>query len=158
MTDGKPSDMGLYKEELERLKQNKWFQYSTRAGIAIEEGALSPECKRVLMEFTENDKNVYEAKNTIILAKQIELVTLTGVDFVTQQGSIQNTNTGVAQTSPTFHSTSTPASTPTPQPARPNRPAPAAPNPQPTIQTPQPESASPTLPIGEIDWEHDFDF
>lgn len=158
MTDGKPSDMGLYKEELERLKQNKWFQYSTRAGIAIEEGALSPECKRVLMEFTENDKNVYEAKNTIILAKQIELVTLTGVDFVTQQGSIQNTNTGVAQTSPTFHSTSTPASTPTPQPARPNRPSPAAPNPQPTIQTPQPESASPTLPIGEIDWEHDFDF
>ena len=68
MTDGKPSDMGLYKEELARLKQNKWFQYSTRAGIAIEEGALSPECKRFLMEFTENDKNVYEAKNTVILA------------------------------------------------------------------------------------------
>lgn len=158
MTDGKPSDMGLYKEELERLKQNKWFQYSTRAGIAIEEGALSPECKRVLMEFTENDKNVYEAKNTVILAKQIELVTLTGVDFVTQQGSIQNTNTGVAQRTPTFHSASTPASAPAPQPARPNPATPAASNPQPASQTPPPESASPTLPIGEIDWEHDFDF
>lgn len=158
MTDGKPSDMGLYKEELERLKQNKWFQYSTRAGIAIEEGALSPECKRVLMEFTENDKNVYEAKNTVILAKQIELVTLTGVDFVTQQGSIQNTNTGVAQRTPTFHSASTPASAPAPQPARPNPATTAASNPQPASQTPPPESASPTLPIGEIDWEHDFDF
>lgn len=158
MTDGKPSDMGLYKEELERLKQNKWFQYSTRAGIAIEEGALSPECKRVLMEFTENDKNVYEAKNTVILAKQIELVTLTGVDFVTQQGSIQNTNTGVAQRTPTFHSASTPASAPAPQPARPNPATPVASNPQPASQTPPPESASPTLPIGEIDWEHDFDF
>lgn len=158
MTDGKPSDMGLYKEELERLKQNKWFQYSTRAGIAIEEGALSPECKRVLMEFTENDKNVYEAKNTVILAKQIELVTLTGVDFVTQQGSIQNTNTGVAQRTPTFHSASTPATAPAPQPARPNPATPVASSPQPASQTPPPESASPTLPIGEIDWEHDFDF
>lgn len=158
MTDGKPSDMGLYKEELERLKQNKWFQYSTRAGIAIEEGALSPECKRVLMEFTENDKNVYEAKNTVILAKQIELVTLTGVDFVTQQGSIQNTNTGVAQRTPTFHSASTPALAPALQPVISNQPSPAAPNPQPASQNPPPESASPTLPIGEIDWEHDFDF
>ena len=43
MTDGKPSDMGLYPDELAQLKQNKWFKYSTRAGIAIEEGALSPE-------------------------------------------------------------------------------------------------------------------
>lgn len=158
MTDGKPSDMGLYKEELERLKQNKWFQYSTRAGIAIEEGALSPECKRVLMEFTENDKNVYEAKNTVILAKQIELVTLTGVDFVTQQGSIQNTNTGVAQRTPSFHSASTPTPSPAPQPVRPNQPSPAAVNTPPASQNPLPESASPTLPIGEIDWEHDFDF
>ena len=156
MTDGKPSDMGLYKEELERLKQNKWFQYSTRAGIAIEEGALSPECKRVLMEFTE--KNVYEAKNTVILAKQIELVTLTGVDFVTQQGSIQNTNTGVAQRTPSFHSASTPTPSPAPQPVRPNQPSPAAVNTPPASQNPLPESASPTLPIGEIDWEHDFDF
>ena len=73
MTDGKPSDMGLYKEELERLKQNKWFQYSTRAGIAIEEGALSPECKRVLMEFTENDKNVYEAKILLSLQNRLNL-------------------------------------------------------------------------------------
>jgi len=158
MTDGKPSDMGLYKEELERLKQNKWFQYSTRAGIAIEEGALSPECKRVLMEFTENDKNVYEAKNTVILAKQIELVTLTGVDFVTQQGSIQNTNTGVAQRTPSFHSASTPTPSPAPQPVRPNQPSSAAVNTPPASQNPLPESASPTLPIGEIDWEHDFDF
>lgn len=158
MTDGKPSDMGLYKEELERLKQNKWFQYSTRAGIAIEEGALSPECKRVLMEFTENDKNVYEAKNTVILAKQIELVTLTGVDFVTQQGSIQNTTTGVAQRTPTFHSASTPAPAPAPQPVGPNQSSPVVSSPQPASQTPPAESASPTLPIGEIDWEHDFDF
>jgi uncharacterized protein YegL len=162
MTDGKPSDMGLYKEELERLKQNKWFQYSTRAGIAIEEGALSPECKRVLMEFTENDKNVYEAKNTVILAKQIELVTLTGVDFVTQQGSIQNTNTNVAQRSPSFHSTSTPQQTTPPRTTTRNTASAnttsTARESQPVSPPPAAESASPTLPIGEIDWEHDFDF
>ncbi len=162
MTDGKPSDMGIYKEELQRLKQNKWFQYSTRAGIAIEEGALSPECKRVLMEFTENDKNVYEAKNTVILAKQIELVTLTGVDFVTQQGSIQNTNTSVAQSSPTFHSASVPAQPATPRNTAPVNNSTPTVNPpvnsQPVSQPTAPEGASPTLPIGEIDWEHDFDF
>lgn len=157
MTDGKPSDMGLYKEELDRLKHNKWFQYSTRAGIAIEEGALSPECKRVLMEFTENDKNVYEAKNTVILAKQIELVTLTGVDFVTQQGSIQNSNTTVAQSAPAFNSAS--STNPIPNPAvEPNTQQVPLVQQQPVSPPPVSESASSTLPIGEIDWENDFNF
>lgn len=160
MTDGKPSDMGLYKEQLDRLKHNKWFQYSTRAGIAIEEGALSPECKRVLLEFTENDSNVYEAKNTVILAKQIELVTLTGVDFVTQQGSIQNSDTPVAQSSPAFDSsysqyTTAPTSVPPRQAA--SQQAPPAQQ-QPMNPPSVSETASPTLPIGEIDWENDFDF
>ena len=75
-----------------------------------------------------------------------------------QQGSIQNTNTGVAQRTPAFHSASTPVSAPEPQPIRSNQPASAPVNPTPVSQTPPPESASPTLPIGEIDWEHDFDF
>lgn len=94
LTDGKPSDIALYPEELENLKRNSWFQYATKAGIAIEEGAMTPECKKVLLEFTGQEKMVLEAKNTHMLTKQIELVTLTGVDFVTQQGSLQNTNTG----------------------------------------------------------------
>lgn len=160
MTDGKPSDMGLYKEELDRLKHNKWFQYSTRAGIAIEEGALSPECKRVLKEFTENDSNVYEAKNTVILAKQIELVTLTGVDFVTQQGSIQNSSTTVAQSAPGFNSSYGQNPIP-PAPISTQQPVPQQAPPvqqQPVNPPPVSETASPTLPIGEIDWENDFDF
>lgn len=160
MTDGKPSDMGLYKEELDRLKHNKWFQYSTRAGIAIEEGALSPECKRVLMEFTENDKNVYEAKNTVILAKQIELVTLTGVDFVTQQGSIQNSNTTTVQSTSAFNSAS--SANPVPNAAvatqQPNTRQVSLVQQQPASSLPVSESASSTLPIGEIDWENDFNF
>ena len=36
---------------------------------------------------------VLESRNVNTLTKQIELVTLTGVDFVTQQGSLQNTGT-----------------------------------------------------------------
>ncbi len=159
MTDGKPSDMGLYPEQLAILKQNKWFKHSTRAGIAIEEGALSPECKRVLLEFTENESNIYEAKNTVILAKQIELVTLTGVDLVTQQGSIQNSSTpvdttvthtppppSVQQSTPKVN-LNRPSSSQTPPPAPPS-------NPTPPPQT----AASPTLPIGDIDWENDFNF
>lgn len=160
MTDGKPSDMGLYREELQKLKQNKWFQYSTRAGIAIEEGALSPECKRVLLEFTENDKNVYEAKNTVILAKQIELVTLTGVDFVTQQGSIQNTSANVAPQAPSFHSAAethtTPAASSSLHNTRPT--SSTMPESGHQGQPPKQENASPTIPVEDIDWEHDFDF
>ena len=146
MTDGKPSDMGLYPEQLRILKQNKWFKHSTRAGIAIEEGALSPECKRVLLEFTENESNIYEAKNTVILAKQIELVTLTGVDLVTQQGSIQNSSTSVDTT--VVH---TPPVQNTPK-VNLNRPSSSQ-----TTPPPQP-TASPTLPIADIDWENDFNF
>ena len=156
MTDGKPSDMGLYPDQLALLKQNKWFKHSTRAGIAIEEGALSPECKRVLLEFTENESNIYEAKNTVILAKQIELVTLTGVDLVTQQGSIQNSSapvdTTVTHTPPMREekpkvNLSRSTSQPTAAPAQPVAPPP-----------PPAQTASPTLPIADIDWENDFNF
>ena len=104
MTDGKPSDLALYKEELDILKQNSWFQYATKAGIAIEEGALSPECRKVLLEFTSNESMVLLASNTNVLAKQIQLVTLTGVDFVTQRGSIQNNTTGAAPSNGQFRS------------------------------------------------------
>lgn len=97
LTDGKPSDLALYPEQLEQLRRNSWFQYATKAGIAIEEGALSAECKKVLVEFTGNEKMVLEAKDTNVLSKQIELVTLTGVDFVTQQGSLQNVGGQVRQ-------------------------------------------------------------
>ena len=105
MTDGKPSDLALYKEELDILKQNSWFQYATKAGIAIEEGALSPECRKVLLEFTSNESMVLLASNTNVLAKQIQLVTLTGVDFVTQRGSIQNNSTGASPSNGQFRST-----------------------------------------------------
>ena len=105
MTDGKPSDVALYKEELNILKQNSWFQYATKAGIAIEEGALSPECRKVLLEFTSNESMVLLAANTNVLAKQIQLVTLTGVDFVTQRGSIQNNSTGASPSNGQFRST-----------------------------------------------------
>lgn len=104
MTDGKPSDLALYKEELDILKQNSWFQYATKAGIAIEEGVLSPECRKVLLEFTSNESMVLLASNTNVLAKQIQLVTLTGVDFVTQRGSIQNNATGAAPSNGQFRS------------------------------------------------------
>ena len=90
LTDGKPSDPALYHEELDKLKSNSWFKYATKAGIALEEGALSPECRKILLEFTGNESMVLLASNTNILAKQIQLVTLTGVDFVTQCGSVQN--------------------------------------------------------------------
>lgn len=160
MTDGKPSDMGLYHEELNKLKQNKWFQYATRAGIAIEEGALSPECKRVLLEFTENENNVYEAKNTVILAKQIELVTLTGVDFVTQQGSIQNSTVNIANNTPNFVSNASPASPASPAQSISQSGGAGGIQVEPiaTNSTPVSETASSTIPIGDIDWENDFNF
>ena len=161
MTDGKPSDMGLYPEELAKLKQNKWFRYATRAGIAIEEGALSPECKRVLLEITENEKNVYEAKNTVVLAKQIELVTLAGVDFVTQQGSVQNSaadSANAAKNTPVSAINGISLSRLGPRENGKTSPETVKP-----VQVGQASQAgqgfaSPTLPTGEIDWENDFNF
>ena len=145
MTDGKPSDLGLYREYLDQLRQNKWFRYSTRVGIVIEEGALSADCKRVLTEFTDNEKNVYEAKNTAVLARQIRLVTLTGVDSVTHQGSVQNAHPQAAPKKVK----------PVPHPNVPSEGAAGVVNaPLPNL----PETASPTLPIGEIDWDSDFNF
>lgn len=90
MTDGKPTDVGIYPEKLRELQANKWFQISTRAGIAIAEGASSAECKKALVEFTENPDNVFDARNAFVLARQIQLVTMTGVTFVAQRGSEQN--------------------------------------------------------------------
>ena len=180
LTDGKPSDIMMYHEELNILKRNKWFKYATRAGIAIEEGALSPECKKVLMEFTENENNVYEAKNTMVLAKQIQLVTLVGVDFVTQQGSLQNSpsapqqpvsafNTSRSKVDLTRHGTGHNSQN-TQQNIQPNTPQNTQSNnsqsfddlPQmPEFNSPQPSQTaqqSPTLPLTDIDWENDFDF
>lgn len=142
MTDGKPSDMGLYREELDKLQENRWFKYATRAGIAIEEGALSEDCKRVLTEFTGNKDNVYEAKNTAVLAKQIQLVTLIGVDSVTQQGSLQNSRKNIG--SPGKKNSG----------KQPEKMEPSGL----LRDIPSQEPVSPTLPIGEIDWEKDFSF
>ena len=179
LTDGKPSDIALYPEELDKLRHNSWFQYATKAGIAIEEGALSPECKQVLLEFTGNAKNVLEAKDTNVLSKQIELVTLTGVDFVTQQGSLQNANNGAqpaagnrfgstvvppqpVQQSGSMNSNQgmmgtgapTPTPTPTPTPAPAPTPAPT-PVPQPTVNVT--DGADPVIPgLADIDWDNDF--
>lgn len=166
LTDGKPSDIALYPEELNNLRHNSWFQYSTKAGIAIEEGALSSECKKVLLEFTGNDKMVLEARNTNILTKQIELVTLTGVDFVTQQGSLQNSNNNVRPSNSTsFGSTATNVQqSPAPQPSNP-APLPApTPAPQPSASPLNQTStvdvhagADPVIPgLDTIDWENDF--
>lgn len=183
LTDGKPTDLMMYHEELDLLKRNKWFKYATRAGIAIEEGALSVECKKVLMEFTENEKNVYEAKNTLILAKQIQLVTLVGVDFVTQQGSLQNSPTtptsnnmssfnsvnSVNTSNPqsqskvdlSYHrnSSSTQNGNSVPQVNNSSFDLPPMPEINDTQQKSQETTPqSPTIPLAEIDWENEFDF
>lgn len=154
LTDGKPSDIALYPEQLENLRHNTWFQYATKAGIAIEEGALSPECKKVLLEFTGSEKMVLEAKDTNVLSKQIELVTLTGVDFVTQQGSLQNAGNSIRPNeADNFGSIMNPAPAPVPAPA----PAPApAPNPAPA-PVDVAAGTDPVIPgLSEIDWENDF--
>ena len=172
MTDGKPSDLALYKEELDKLKQNSWFQYATKAGIAIEEGALSPECRRVLLEFTSNDSMVLLATNTNILAKQINFVTLTGVDFVTQRGSIQNNSTGASPSNVQFRSTMrTPQTDPantaqgsntrtdgaTPNSNQPMGNSPQIGTPSSTATLDPTSGSNPEIPgLSGIDWENDF--
>jgi len=128
------------------------------------------------LEFTGNEKMVLEARNTNILTKQIELVTLTGVDFVTQQGSLQNSNNNARPSNATSFGSSVANTSPvqTPQQSQPAA-APAAaqaasPTPAPT-PAPQPSAspiqqtsnvdvhagADPVIPgLDTIDWENDF--
>lgn len=152
LTDGQPSDLAIYPESLARLKNNAWFTHSTRAGIAIEEGAKLEKCKQVLLEFTGTEKMVLEATNTNMLAKQIELVTLTGVDFVTRQGSIQNQG-GQPAGNGGFRTTMSPSphiSNPVPIDHTPTT--------QPSNPTTQPDDGGSTVIPGldEIDWDKDF--
>ena len=75
----------------------------------------------------------------------ISLVTLTGVDSVTHQGSVQNSNPQQKQSASQRRSFWDVPEQPVSPPAE---------EPVPVVI----ETASPTLPIGEIDWDNDFNF
>ena len=105
LTDGPPSDRGLYREELASLGENPWFRSAVRAGIAIEEGALSEDCQRALTEFTEDENSVYPATNLVTLARQIWTVTLRGVDSVTRQDASPPIASPITPTNPIYEET-----------------------------------------------------
>jgi uncharacterized protein YegL len=90
LTDGKPSDKALYGEELRALMSNVWFRRAARAGLAVEEGAESPECRQALVEFTGGESMVFLAKDLRKLEGQVRFVIMAGVDAITKQGAVRN--------------------------------------------------------------------
>jgi uncharacterized protein YegL len=71
ITDGEPSDMGLYREELDILERNSTYNKAISFGFAIGEGATSSECLRVLGEITRNFSRVHSIPNTVDLVKEM---------------------------------------------------------------------------------------
>ena len=71
LSDGEPTDN--YKNSLDKLKKNKWFDVGIKIAIAIGEDAN----KDVLAEFTGNREAVYTVHNVDALKKIIRLVSVT---------------------------------------------------------------------------------
>jgi uncharacterized protein YegL len=70
MSDGQPGDE--YKDALNLLKNNRWFQYSVRVAVAIGDDAD----KKVLAEFTGNPEMVLLAHTPEAFVKIIRFVTV----------------------------------------------------------------------------------
>ena len=70
LSDGEPTDN--YKHDLEKLKQNKWFQVATKIAIAIGDDAD----KNVLSEFAGNVEAVFSADNVYMLKTIIKIASV----------------------------------------------------------------------------------
>ena len=92
MTDGQPTDE--YEQELEKLRNNKWFRVAIKVAVAI--GEESDVNSDVLTEFTGTPEAVLRAHTPEALAKMIRLVSVTASKIGSQsstvgQGSRQET-------------------------------------------------------------------
>lgn len=70
LSDGAPTDS--YKHNLDRLKQNKWFQAATKIAIAIGDDAD----KNVLAEFAGNTEAIFSADNVFMLKTIIKIASV----------------------------------------------------------------------------------
>ncbi|MDR2529147.1 MAG: VWA domain-containing protein [Synergistaceae bacterium] len=90
LTDGKPSDPALYKEELVSLSTNPWFVSASKVGIAIAEGAESPECQQALTEFTGSGSMVFMVRDVQTLGRYIRGAVIAGIDASLKRGVLMN--------------------------------------------------------------------
>jgi hypothetical protein len=79
ITCGEPSDLGLYKDELDVLKRNSSYRQAKRLAFDLVGEGASTECMRVLGEFAGDAANVAERANNHSLINLIRpLLGLTG--------------------------------------------------------------------------------
>ncbi|MDR2523204.1 MAG: VWA domain-containing protein [Synergistaceae bacterium] len=88
ITDGKPSDPALCKEELASLNVNPWFVSASRAGIALAEGAEDPKCLKVLAEFTGNESMVFTIRDVQVLGRYVRGALAAGIDSALRRGTL----------------------------------------------------------------------
>lgn len=81
LSDGEPTDN--YKHNLEKLKQNKWFQAAVKVAIAIGNDANQD----VLAEFTGNKEAVLTVHNKEQLQKIIKFVSVTASQVASSSAS-----------------------------------------------------------------------
>ena len=88
ITDGKPSDPALYKEELASLNVNPWFVSASRAGIALAEGAEDPKCLKALAEFTGNESMVFTIRGVQALGRYVRGALAAGIGSALMRGAL----------------------------------------------------------------------
>ncbi len=83
VTDGEPTDDPMYRNALEKLKNNGWFQQSARYAIAVGPDATSDLVKRTLTEFTGDADNVHYADEGEALCRLIEYIAISASQIQT---------------------------------------------------------------------------
>ena len=76
ITDGEPTDLNDYPDELLRLKKNGWFNQSARYAIAVGKEARSEKVISLLQSFTNDRNNVRYADEGAALCQLIQYVAI----------------------------------------------------------------------------------
>ena len=79
ITDGEPSDDGVWQGALKTLKENRWFKFAIKFALAVDEAD-----KDVLKEFIggKGDEGIYDiGEDTNKLKKLIQIITITSSEI-----------------------------------------------------------------------------
>lgn len=84
ISDGYPNPG--YKEELDKIRQNKWFKYALKVAVGIGDADLN-----ALAEFTGNSETVVQVNNGPALARMIKFLTVTSSQIGSKNSSSDTT-------------------------------------------------------------------
>jgi uncharacterized protein YegL len=76
ITDGEPTDDGVWQKALKELKENKWFRLAIKIALAVDEAD-----EGVLVNFVGTREGVFRIEDTDKLKRLIKIVTVTSSEL-----------------------------------------------------------------------------